>query len=226
MDRGRSSLGLALVLVGAAVMVNSTFLPFNEPVGAFGRVSQNTMIQDGNWWSVIATAALIAFGGYRAARRNGAGWVVPIIFCVIAGAIVIFLGSDKDERTLHPVNNATADTSVPLVVTNLGIAIYVTGLGVALAFIGGMLIKPSKSDTGVSNAPPAKPKQTEGIRAGQRHIRTPRRYSRLRHDLKCYFAPPDLERVSRSRARHAARATAPGTQLRSCDRQHLDAGFL
>jgi hypothetical protein len=140
------------MLVGAAVMVISTLLPFDEPTTAFGRVSQNTLIQNGGGWYVITPAAVIAYTGFRASRRNGEGWVVPIIFSVLAALIIGYLASDKGMRTLYPVGlNGTIDTSGPGVVTNLGIAIYVTGVGVALTLIGAVLIKPSSSDVGVSD---------------------------------------------------------------------------
>ena len=53
-----------LIIVGAAAMAISAFLPHVEPTGAFRMVEDNTLIQHGGWM-LIALAFGIAASGYR-----------------------------------------------------------------------------------------------------------------------------------------------------------------
>lgn len=132
-------LGLGLVIVGAAALAISTFLPFVQPVSALRMVEDNTLIQHGGW-VLIALAVGIAASGYRASRgKPKEGWMA-IVLCVIAAALVLLDANDKDMRTLYPVPlDGTVNTSQPGTVASLGIAIYVAGAGVAAA-LGGSLI--------------------------------------------------------------------------------------
>jgi len=60
----------------------------------------------------------------------------------LAALLVIWLATDKDLRTLYPVGlDGSIDSSQPGVVTNLGIAVYVAGVGVAAAFIGALMLR-------------------------------------------------------------------------------------
>jgi hypothetical protein len=52
------------MIVGAAAMTISAFLPHVEPTGAFRMVEDNTLIQHGGWM-LIALAFGIAASGYR-----------------------------------------------------------------------------------------------------------------------------------------------------------------
>ncbi len=152
-----SPLGLGLVIVGAAALAISTFLPLVQAVSALRMVENNTLIQhDG--WIFIALAFGIAASGYRASRgKSGQGWI-PIVLCVVAAVLVLVNANDKGMRTLYPVQpDGTVDTSQPGLVTSLGIAIYVAGAGIAAAFIGSvMLLQSAKHAPAPSVSPRGK----------------------------------------------------------------------
>ncbi|MCA2273608.1 zinc ribbon domain-containing protein [Mycobacterium intracellulare] len=133
-------LGLGLVLVGAFAMAVSTFLPLDQPTGVFRMVEDNTLIQHGGWM-LIGLALGAAVWGYRVSQgRSTARWA-PIIFCVLAAVDVLFTASDESVRTLYPVGpDGNPITTQPGMVANLGIAIYVAGVGVVAAFIGSMML--------------------------------------------------------------------------------------
>jgi hypothetical protein len=125
-----------LVIVGAAALAIACFLPFDEPTGSFRMVSQNTLVQMGDWW-LIGLALGIAGSGYRAYQYNRAEWWVPLILSIIGAVVSIGLASDKDMRTLYPMHpDGTVDTSNPGTLVSLGVAIYVAGAGLAAALLG------------------------------------------------------------------------------------------
>lgn len=121
-------------------MAISTFLPLDQPTGLFRMVENNTLIQHGGWM-LIALALGAAVWGYRVSQgRSTARWA-PIIFCVIAAIYVLYTASDESVRTLYPVGpDGNPITTQPGMVANLGIAIYVAGVGVVAAFIGSMML--------------------------------------------------------------------------------------
>lgn len=133
-------LGLGLVIVGAAALAISTFLPLVQPASALRMVEDNTLIQHAGWM-LIALALGIAASGYRASRgRPNQRWT-PLILCAVAAVLVLVDANDKDMRTLYPVHpDGSVDTSQPGMVANLGIAIYVAGAGVAAALIGSLIL--------------------------------------------------------------------------------------
>jgi len=136
-------LGLGLVLVGAAVLAISTFLPFVQPVSALRTVESNTLIQHGGW-AIVVLALAIATGGYRVSRSGTKERWTPVVLCAIAAAILLFDGN-KDMRTLSPVgSDGTVDTSQPGMVASLGIAIYVAWAGVGAALIGSLTLLQTK----------------------------------------------------------------------------------
>ncbi|MBS4728869.1 hypothetical protein MSM1_11190 [Mycobacterium sp. SM1] len=133
-------LGLGLIIVGAAALAISAFLPLVQPVSALRMVEDNTLIQHGGW-VLIALALGIATSGYRVSRGRPKERWMPIILCAIAAALVLLDANDKDVRTLYPVrSDGTVDTSQPGMVASLGIAIYVAGAGVAAALIGSLIL--------------------------------------------------------------------------------------
>lgn len=142
MNRGtRNPLALGLVIVGAAAMAIAAFLPLDEPTGAFRSVESNSLIQQGGWL-LIALAIGIAASGFRASQTGGNLWRLPALICVFAAWRVVSWGTDNDMRTLYPIGpNGTPNTSQPGVVASLGIALYVAGVGVALALIGSVMLR-------------------------------------------------------------------------------------
>jgi ribosomal protein S27E len=141
MNRGPSNpLALGLVLIGALTMAIATFLPLDEPTGAFRMVQSNTLIQHGGW-EIIGLAVGIAASGFWASQRDGK-WALTVVLCLIAAAQIVYWFTDKDTRTLYPVSpDGTTDTSQPGTVVALGIALYVAGAGVALALIGTLMLR-------------------------------------------------------------------------------------
>jgi hypothetical protein len=142
MNRGLGNpLGLGLVIVGAFAVAIAAFLPLDEPTGVFRMVENNTLIQHGGWMLVVLAVG-IAASGFRVAQRNGIGWAVPVVLCVIAGILIAIWAADKDLRTLYPVGpDGTPMTSQPGMVASLGIAIYVAGAGVGVALIGSLMLR-------------------------------------------------------------------------------------
>jgi hypothetical protein len=141
------------VIVGAVAMAIAAFLPLDEPSGAFRMVRDNTPIPHGGWM-LIGLALGIAVSGYRVSQSRRTEWLVPIILCVIAAALIALNANDKGLRTLYPVRpDGTLDTSQPGMVANLGVAIYVAGAGVAAAFIGSLILRQSARVPDASDAP-------------------------------------------------------------------------
>lgn len=134
-------LALGLIIVGSLAMAIATFLPFNEPIGIH-RIQHNTLVQSGSGWILIALAFITAATGYRASQGQTANWWLPIIPSGLAALLVIWLATDKDLRTLYPVRpGGSLNTSVPGLVTALGIAVYVAGAGVAAALVGALMLR-------------------------------------------------------------------------------------
>ena len=74
-------------------------------------------------------------------------WVVPIIFSALAVIAIVVLFNDEDLRTLYPIGPTELPRpAAPGTVAALGVAIYVAGAGVAAAFIGSVLLRPSPYD--------------------------------------------------------------------------------
>ncbi len=86
--RARNPLALGLVIIGSLAMAVATFLPFDEPVG-FPRVEDNTLMQNGNGWILVALALAIAAAGYRVSQGQSAKWLLPLILCAVAAVLVI-----------------------------------------------------------------------------------------------------------------------------------------
>jgi predicted RNA-binding Zn-ribbon protein involved in translation (DUF1610 family) len=132
-------------------MALAAFLPLDDASGQFGGVRENTLIQHGGWMLIIG-ALVIAAAGFRAVQRKGKYWLWPAALCAFGALRIIGWAADKDLRTLYPVTaDGSLDTSRPGTVVPLGIAIYVAGAGIALAFIGSLLL----NQTGEPPAPNA-----------------------------------------------------------------------
>ncbi len=130
---------MGLGIVGAIVVGVSVFLPLDEP-GTFARVSNNTLIQHGGW-SLLIVALGVAVGVGRASQgRKHAN--SALVFTIIGVVILIGIASDKSLRTLYPLNsegepNASAEGTV----ASLGSAVYVAGVGLALALAGSWMVR-------------------------------------------------------------------------------------
>jgi hypothetical protein len=136
-------LGLGLVIVGAVAMAIAAFLPLDEPTGVFATVRDNTLIQHGGWL-LIGFALAIAVSGFRVSQGRRTERWVPIILCAVAAALVVITANEKDLRTLYPIGpDGNPVTSQPGMVANLGVAIYVAGAGVAVAFIASLILRQS-----------------------------------------------------------------------------------
>jgi hypothetical protein len=128
--------------VGGALLALASFLPLDEPSGAFARVQSNTLIQHGYWWVLIGAAAIVlaALRAYTTGKHSEATSV--LVLGVIAAAFVIYAAQDTSLRTLYPIGvGGEAETSATATVVPLGIAIYVAGAGVLLALLGGWTMR-------------------------------------------------------------------------------------
>lgn len=155
MNRVGNPFALGLLLVGAAAMGLSAFLPLDEPTSAFRLVEDNTLIQHGGWQLIIAAIA-IAGAGFRVNQRDGEGWGLPFVLSALAAIRIVMWAADESLRTLYPVGpDGTANTSQPGTVVPLGIAIYVAGVGAGAALIGSLMLRQTeKSDTAQTVAGP------------------------------------------------------------------------
>lgn len=142
-----TALGLGLVLIGAAALVVSVFLPFAQPVYGIPIVGNNNIFQKVGFY-ILLIPALIAHFGYGASQgKQNARWPL-FISCAIAGVGIVFLGIAKSMRTLYLVGpDGAADTSQPGMTAHLGIAIYVAGAAVAVALIGALALVQSADKT-------------------------------------------------------------------------------
>ena len=140
-DGAGNPLGLVVAIIGATTMAISTFLPLTEPVDVFGSARSNTLIQHGGWW-LIAAALGIAVSAYWVSQRNADIWILPVLGSIGAGAWITYLAVGKGSRTLYPVDaSGLPDMTQPGVVAPLGIAVYVTGVGAAVALIGSLITR-------------------------------------------------------------------------------------
>jgi hypothetical protein len=133
--------GVVLVVVGGAMLALSSFLPLDEPSGAFRLVEKNTLIEHGEWWLLAIGAILVVAALSSSYSRRRPGWSV-FILAVIAAGLVVYLAQDKGLRTLYPLNTSgEAEPSGQGTVVPLGIAIYVAGAGAALSVIGAWVMR-------------------------------------------------------------------------------------
>src|SRR5271167_4148182 len=125
-------LGGWLVLVGAAALAISMFLPLAQPAGGLPIVGNNTLFQEIGWRVFFLPFFLVSSGYHASQGKPGARWFL-VGLCAIGAVGIALLGSDKGLRTLYPVGPGGAvDTTQPGVVTSLDIAIYVAAAGVAV----------------------------------------------------------------------------------------------
>jgi hypothetical protein len=131
-----NALGVVLVVVGAAALVIAMFLPFAQPFGAIPIVGNNNLFEQIGWKGIFIPF-LLALSGYQAGQgKQSARWSLVFV-CAVAAIGIVLLANAKSLRTLYPVGAGGAvDTTQPGLVTNLGIAIYVAGAAVAVAFVG------------------------------------------------------------------------------------------
>jgi hypothetical protein len=152
-------LGRRLVLVGAAALAISMFLPLAQSAGGLPIVGNNTLFQEIGWRVFFLPFFLVSSGYHASQGKPGARWFL-ISLCAIAAVGFALLGSDKGLRTLYPVGPGGAvDTTQPGVVTSLDIAIYVAAAGVVVAFIGALTFRRSAGKE-VANVGPTRQRNT------------------------------------------------------------------
>jgi hypothetical protein len=120
-------LGLWLILVGAAALAISMFLPLAQSAGGVPIVGNNTLFQEIGWRVFFLPLFLVSSGYHASQGKPGARWFL-ISLCAIAAVGIALFGSDEGLRTLYPLGPGGA--------VSLDIAIYVAAAGVAVAFIG------------------------------------------------------------------------------------------
>lgn len=89
--------------VGGVLLALASFLPLDQPSGAFARVQSNTLIQHGYWWVLIGAAAIVlaALRAYTTGKRSETTSV--LVLGVIAAVLVIYAAQDTSLRTLYPI---------------------------------------------------------------------------------------------------------------------------
>jgi len=119
---------------GGALVALSTFLPLASGSGRFTAVQANSIIQHGGWFLLLLGV------GLTIPPRKELGRYAPFAAApiwVIAAIIVGTIATDDNSRTLYPVGTDGAiERSGVHATAPLGIAVYVAGLGLALALAG------------------------------------------------------------------------------------------
>jgi hypothetical protein len=141
MDQGSfrvSPVGIGLALLGALLMIISVFLPqVEETTFSFAGIAENTLIQSGDGWILLALAAGVIGSTYRAYQAGEAGWTV-VVLGVLAVVYAFYAGSNDEALTLYPLDaQGNPDASQGGEVAKPGIGIYAAGVGGALAAFGG-----------------------------------------------------------------------------------------
>jgi hypothetical protein len=170
-------LGLGLAIAGASAAVLSIFLPLLQATGLFAGVASNSLVQSAGGIAarVVALAIVVLALTYRYHRTRSASWGVMVVgILVIVGAIVD--GQNDDLTTLYALDESGDPIlSGDSVTAKLGIALYVTGVGGALAALGGLLMwrysdiappKPAKPEVVLATQATLEARDRE--RAGQR----------------------------------------------------------
>jgi hypothetical protein len=135
-----SARGCGLVVIGAAALVVSAFLPLAQPFGGIPIVGNNNLFKELGWHLWWIPFFLVLFGFQAFQGKRFARWSL-IGVCALAAVGIAWLANDKDLRTLYPIGAGGApDTTQPGLTTSLGIAIYVAGAAVAVAFIGALAL--------------------------------------------------------------------------------------
>lgn len=161
-------LGLGLVLVGAIALAISMFLPFDQPPRGLPIVIQNNSLFHNFGWSLLWIPLSLAVLGYQATRGKSTSRWLLIVSCAILAIGIVLVADYKRLRTIYPVgSDGTLDTSHPLMVTSLGVAVYVAGAGVAVAFIGALALFQSAGKQATNFEP------TRQRRNGVRETRAP-----------------------------------------------------
>ena len=75
-------IALALICVGALMMVISAFLPAYQTGTAFSSIQDNSLIQQGGWPLVVAAVAIGASG--FVAGHGKVSWSLPLGLSIIA----------------------------------------------------------------------------------------------------------------------------------------------
>lgn len=135
-DRG----GYAAVLLGATLYVIAAFLPLDQAPTQFQGIASNTLVESGYWWMLIVAVgtALVGYNAMRIGRPTN--WLFG--FGIALGFFVEQVATDKTLRTLYPIGaNGQADASQPGTVAQLGVAVYVAGLGALLVLVGAWLME-------------------------------------------------------------------------------------
>lgn len=207
-------LGLGLVIVGAAALAISVFLPFVQPVSALRMVEDNTLIQNGGWgWVLIGAALGIAVNGYRASRGRLTGQWLLLICCIVAAGIIFVDANNNDLRTLYPVGpNGTVDTSQPGTHANLGIAVYVAGAGVLAAFMAWLLFLQGEDENGARVAPA--PKRNAGVRKPASPPKSQAKRQRAQAELEAEAKTAEAEAEAAEAEVRAAKARVRAIRLR------------
>jgi hypothetical protein len=137
-----SPIAAGTAAVGGVLLALASFLPLDQPSGAFERVQSNTLIQHGYWWVLIGAAAVV-LAALRAHTTGKRGETTSVLILgVIAAVLVIYAAQDTSLRTLYPIGaNGEPEASATGTVVPLGIAIYVAGAGVLLALLGGWTMR-------------------------------------------------------------------------------------
>lgn len=211
MNRSENPLALGLVVVGAAALAISVFLPLVQPVSALRMVEDNTLIQNGGWgWVQIGAALGIAGNGYRASRgRLTAQWL--LLICCIVAAGIIFV--DANNNDLYPVGpNGTVDTSQPGTQAHLGIAVYVAGAGVLAAFIAWLLFLLGEDENGARVAPA--PEQNAGVRKPTSPPNSQVKRQRAQVELEAEAKAAEAEAEAAEAEVRAAKARVRAIRLR------------
>lgn len=134
-----SPFALGLILVGAAVMVISLFLPLADS-SSFIHVANNQMLQHSESWGIAVLAVIAAALSYRAFKLKHKSWA-PIICGLWAAGMAIHMGKSGSLLQVCPVDNSFY---LGCEKAGAGLGIYAAGLGGVLVAVGGFYLRSAK----------------------------------------------------------------------------------
>lgn len=133
--------GIGLALLGSLALLVAVFLPRVESAAFFAGIQQNTLIQTGDGWPLVAIAIGIAGAVYRSWRLGRRGWAVMVL-AALAIAIAVYDGTSRESLTLYRIDrNGEPDILGGSEKAKPGVGIYLAGAGGVLALIGGLRMR-------------------------------------------------------------------------------------
>jgi hypothetical protein len=137
--------GMGLAVAGASAAILSIFLPLVQTPSVLTGIASNSLIQNSGAGTgisvrIVLLAVAVLAVTYRYYRRGHASWGAILLGLVLLGGAFAD-ANNSDITTLYTLDNSgDALLAQDTLTARLAIALYVTGVGGALAAVGGFLM--------------------------------------------------------------------------------------